>query len=564
LVIVALALVRVAEMIDNRGWMPSPEHLDVLIVGAGLSGIGAGYHLQSRCPEKTYAILEARDCIGGTWDLFRYPGIRSDSDMYTLAYGFRPWTEVNAIADGPSILRYVRDTAREHGIERHVRYHHRVVRAEWSTAAARWTVEAERSDSQETVQLTCGFLLMCSGYYRYDEGYTPDLQGTGRFTGVIVHPQQWTPEIDYAGKRVVVIGSGATAVTLVPAIARHAAHVTMLQRSPSYIVSLPAEDPIAAALRRFLPARVAYSLTRWKSILVTMLSFQLSRHRPELMKALIRKAIARQLPLGFDLDPHFNPSYSPWDQRLCLVPNGDLFKAIRTGRASVVTDQIDTFTETGLALASGAELEADLIVTATGLNLLALGGMQIAVDGRDVELPKTMSYKGMMLSGVPNLAIALGYTNASWTLKCDLTCGYVCRLLKHMDAHRYRQCTPRRDPSIAERPFIDFSSGYVLRSIDKFPKQGSKAPWRLYQNYPRDILSLRFGAIEDGAIAFGPASPAPGARARTPSPSTRASSRPRSSRRWRLRDAPRMAAVAPRRRSPARSLRRRGRAGPPR
>jgi len=485
----------------------SLEHLDVLIVGAGLSGIGAGYHLQSSCPGKSYAILEARDCIGGTWDLFRYPGVRSDSDMYTLGYRFRPWTEAKAIADGPSILSYVRDTARDYGIDRHVRYHHRVVHAEWSTPDARWTVTAEHGDSREVVRLTCGFLLMCSGYYRYDEGYTPKFEGTDRFTGTIVHPQHWTPEIEYAGRRVVVIGSGATAVTLVPAIARSAEHVTMLQRSPSYIVSLPAEDPTAERLRRVLPAGVAYPIMRWKNVLVTMLSFELSRRRPELMKEMIRKGVARQLPAGFDVDRHFKPSYDPWDQRLCLVPNGDLFKAIRQGRASVVTDQIDTFTERGLALASGAELDADLIVTATGLNMLVLGGIQLVVDGRNVEPSETMSYRAMMLSGVPNLALALGYTNASWTLRSELTCGYVCRLLNRMDARGYRQCVPVRDPSIAERPLIDFSSGYVLRSIDGLPKQGAKAPWRSYQNYVTDILSLRFGPIEDAALRAVASSP---------------------------------------------------------
>jgi monooxygenase len=483
----------------------SVEHLDVLIVGAGLSGVGAGYHLQVDCPDKTYGILEARDCIGGTWDLFRYPGIRSDSDMYTLGYTFRPWAGAKAIADGSSILSYVRQTASDYGIDQKIRFHHRVVRAEFSTADARWTVEARRGDSQETVRLTCGFLFMCSGYYRYDEGYTPDFEGMERFSGRIVHPQHWTTDIDYAGKRVVVIGSGATAITLAPAIAQRAAHVTMLQRSPSYIVSLPAKDPIAAGLRRVLPANVAYSIVRWKNILITMLSFQLSRRRPKVMKALIRKQVERQLPSGYDLDTHFRPRYNPWDQRLCVVPDGDLFDAIAEGRASMVTDQIKTFTETGLELTSGAVLDADLIVTATGLNLLPLGGMQVAVDGRDVELSKTMAYKGMMLSGVPNLAIVFGYTNASWTLKSELTCAYVCRLLKHMDEHGYRQCRPSKpDPSIAEQPFVDFSSGYVVRSIDQFQRQGSKAPWRLYQNYALDIMSLRFGAIEDGAIEFSP------------------------------------------------------------
>ena len=481
----------------------SLEHLDVLIVGAGLSGIGAGCHLKANCPEKTYAILEARDCIGGTWDLFRYPGIRSDSDMYTLGYSFRPWREAKSIADGPSILNYVRETASDHGVEDKVRFDHRVVRAEWSTADARWSVEATRGETGETVQLTCGFLLMCSSYYRYDEGYTPDFEGTELFGGEIVHPQHWGDDVDYDGKRVVVIGSGATAVTLIPAIADSAAHVTMLQRSPSYVVSLPAEDPIANFLRRLLPARLAYSIVRWKNVLITLLVFQLSRRRPGLVKSLVRKGVEKRLPPGYDIDTHFKPSYSPWDQRLCLVPDGDLFDAICAGRASVVTDHIETFTEKGLRLTSGAELEADLIVTATGLNLLTLGGMQIAVDGRDVDVSESMSYKGMMLSGVPNLAMAFGYTNASWTLKCDLTCGYVCRLLNHMDEHGHLQCTPqKRDASVAEEPFIDFSSSYVLRAIDQFPKQGSKAPWRLYQNYALDILSLRFGAIDDGAMEF--------------------------------------------------------------
>jgi monooxygenase len=481
----------------------APEHLDVLIVGAGLSGIGAGCHLQANCPGKSYAILESRDRIGGTWDLFRYPGIRSDSDMYTLGYSFRPWRDSKAIADGSSILDYIHQTARENRIEEKIRFHHRVVRIEWSTAEARWTVEAERTDTGETVQLTCGFVLTCSGYYRYDEAYTPEFEGTERFAGRIVHPQYWEEDIDYEGKRVVVIGSGATAVTLVPTLARSAAHVTMLQRSPSYVVSRPAEDALADRLRAVLPAKAAYAIVRWKNVLLMMGSFQLARRRPGVIKAVLRKGLERQLPPGYDIDTHFKPRYDPWDQRLCVVPDGDLFAAIRAGRASVVTDRIETFTEKGLKLASGAELEADLIVTATGLSLLALGGLEIAVDGREIELPQTMSYKGMMLAGVPNMALAVGYTNASWTLKCDLTCEYVCRLLNHMDEHSYRQCVARNpDPSITELPFIDFSSGYVLRSLDKFPKQGSKAPWRLHQNYALDILGLKYGAIEDGTMEF--------------------------------------------------------------
>ena len=496
----------------------SAEHLDVLIVGAGLSGIGAGHHLQSACPGKTYAILEARDAIGGTWDLFRYPGIRSDSDMYTLGYAFRPWEDAKAIADGPSILEYVRDTARRGGIDRHIRFHHRVVRAEWSSADARWEVEAQRTDTGETVRLTCGFLFTCTGYYRYDEGYTPELPGRERFAGRIVHPQHWGDDVAYAGKRVVVIGSGATAVTLVPAMAGDAAHVTMLQRSPSYVVSLPDRDPLADLLRRVLPARAAYPIVRWKNVLLTMGFFQLSRRAPKVAKALIRKGVAKELPEGYDVDRHFKPTYDPWDQRVCLVPDGDLFQAIRSGGASIVTDTIETFTERGIRLASGEELEADLVVTATGLNLLALGGMQLAVDGRDVALNETVGYKGMMLSDVPNLAIALGYTNASWTLKCDLTCEYVCRVLRHMDEHGYRVCTPRTgDAPLATQPFIDLKSGYVQRSLDQFPKQGLEAPWRLYQNYVRDIIMLRRGAIDDGALEFSAApaasvEPEPGER----------------------------------------------------
>jgi monooxygenase len=479
-----------------------PEHVDVLIVGAGLSGVGAACHLQTSCPQKTYAILEARGRIGGTWDLFRYPGIRSDSDMFTLGYAFRPWRDAKSIADGSSILDYVCQTASDHGIDEKIHFHHRVTRAQWSSEEARWTVEAELGDTRQTASISCSFLLICSGYYRYDEGYTPQFEGIERFAGQIVHPQEWSEEIDYADKRVVVIGSGATAVTLVPALAQSAAHVTMLQRSPSYIVSLPAEDPLAKALRRVLPLRVTYPIVRWKNVLLTLLSFQLSRRRPQLVKALVRKGVEKRLPPGYDIETHFNPRYNPWDQRLCLVPDGDLFEAICAGRASMVTDRIERFTERGITLQSGAELEADLVVTATGLNLLALGGMQVVVDGSEITLSQTMSYKGMMLSGVPNMAVTFGYTNASWTLKADLTCAYVCRLLNHMDEHGYVHCVPREDPSMPELPFIDFSSGYVLRAIDQFPRQGSEPPWRLYQNYALDVMSLRFGGIEDSAMEF--------------------------------------------------------------
>jgi monooxygenase len=479
------------------------EHVDVLVVGAGLSGIGAACHLRMDCPGKTFAILEARDAIGGTWDLFRYPGIRSDSDMFTLGYRFKPWTDAKAIADGPSILRYIKETAREYDVERLIRFQHRVVRAEWSTTDARWTVEVERGDTGETVRMTCSFLFSCTGYYRYDQGYLPEFAGTENFRGQIVHPQHWPEDLDYAGKRVLVIGSGATAVTLVPSMAETAAHVTMLQRSPTYIVSLPARDPLADLLRTKLPAKRAYPIVRWKNVLVTMLSFHLSRRRPALMKKFIRKGLEKELPAGYDIDTHFSPSYNPWDQRLCLVPDGDLFKAIRRGTASIVTDTIDTFTENGVRLVSGEEIDADIIITATGLNMLAIGGMELIVDDEKIELPKTVGYKGMMFSGVPNLAVALGYTNASWTLKCDLVCEYVCRLLTFMDEQGYREVVPRwTEPELPDNPFVDLRSGYVLRSVDQFPKQGHRAPWRLYQNYIRDVVMLRRGEIEDEALEF--------------------------------------------------------------
>ncbi len=477
------------------------EHVDVLIVGAGLSGIGAARHIQTAFPGKTYTILEARDVIGGTWDLFRYPGVRSDSDMYTLGYRFRPWVQAKAIADGPAILDYVRDTAAEAGIGEHIRFNHRVVRASWSSAAARWTVEAVHGTG--TVLVTCNFLLMCSGYYRYDEGYQPRFPGIEDFTGLLVHPQHWPEDLDYAGKRIVVIGSGATAVTLVPALARAAGHVTMLQRSPTYILTLPAEDALAGRLRRLLGVRRGYMVTRWKNVLLATLIYQLSRHRPALVRNLIRKLAIKQLPPGYDVDTHFNPAYNPWDQRLCLVPDGDLFKAIRDGRASIVTDRIKMFTLRSIRLESGTELKADIVVTATGLQLLAFGGAQLVVDGRAVSLPETMAYKGMMLSGVPNFAFTIGYTNASWTLKADLVSEFVCRLLGHMDARRYDQCVPvNNDPSVTRQPLLDFSASYVLRSIDQFPRAGSRSPWRLGMSYAHDVVRLRYGKIDDGAMRF--------------------------------------------------------------
>ncbi|WP_174537217.1 flavin-containing monooxygenase [Micromonospora chalcea] len=474
------------------------DHVDVLIVGAGLSGIGAAVHLGRDCPGKTYAVLEARGAIGGTWDLFRYPGIRSDSDMYTLGYSFKPWTDPKAIADGHAIRAYVRQTASEYDVERHIRFHHRVMRAEWDSATARWTVHARRDDTGEDVTLTCGFLFTNSGYYRYDSGYTPRFPGVERYAGTLVHPQHWPEDLDYSGKRVVVIGSGATAVTLVPAMAERAAHVTMLQRSPTYVVALPSRDPFADAARRWLSPKAAYTVARWKNVALGVANFQLSRRAPGVVKRFLRRAAKGRLPAGYDVDRHFSPRYDPWDQRLCVVPDGDLFTALRAGRASVVTDTIDTFTEHGLRLASGEELPADIVVTATGLNLLALGGMTLAVDGADIDLASTVAYKGMMLSGVPNFAMTIGYTNASWTLKADLVATYVCRLLRHLDETGQQIVTPLAPDTDDLAPIIDLQSGYVLRAVDQLPKQGPRAPWRLHQNYPRDVRLMRHGPLTDG------------------------------------------------------------------
>jgi monooxygenase len=480
------------------------EHVDVLIVGAGISGIGAGYHLQTKCPDRTYAILERRENIGGTWDLFRYPGIRSDSDMYTLGFRFRPWTEGKAIADGPSILRYLKDTARTHEIDGKIRFGHRVRSAAWDTASALWTVEAERVATGETVRFTCNFLFMCTGYYDYDEGYTPRFPGRERFAGRIVHPQHWTDDIEWAGKRVIVIGSGATAVTLVPALAEKAEHVTMLQRSPSYFIGMPRVDKIAEALRRRLPGSLAYGLTRWKNILVAVGFFQVSRRFPGRIKKLLMDGVRQRLGHDFDVDTHFNPRYAPWDQRLCFVPDDDFFAAVkRGGKASMVTDHIETFTERGIMLRSGQELEADLVVTATGLNVVFMAGMDVTVDGKPVDVGKTLAYRALMFSDIPNLAVCFGYTNAPWTLKADLTAEFVCRVLQHMRRGGYRRCVPVvDDPAITAVPFAGLSSGYIQRALDRLPKQGDRAPWRLRENYPLDVLSMRYGRIDDGVLRF--------------------------------------------------------------
>jgi cation diffusion facilitator CzcD-associated flavoprotein CzcO len=477
------------------------EHVDVLVVGAGLSGIGLGVHLQARLPGTTYAILEAREAIGGTWDLFRYPGVRSDSDLQTLGYAFKPWTADEAIADGPAILRYVRETAAEHGIEQRIRFGHRVVRASWSSAEARWTVVAQRTDTGEEVVLTADWLFSAAGYYRYDRGFNPHFEGVERFGGQVVHPQFWPEDLDYAGKRVVVIGSGATAITLVPAMTDAAAHVTMVQRSPSYVLPLPSKDALANALRRRLGEQRAYAITRRKNVWMQNRIYALSQRRPRLVRRLIRAIQTRALPEGYDIDTHFNPRYGPWDQRLCIVPDGDLFKAISAGRASVVTDTIETFTERGLRLTSGTELEADVVVTATGLELQAFGGVELLVDGEPVSLPDTLAYRGMMLSGVPNFAFAVGYTNASWTLKVDLVCEHLCRLLAHMRAEGLGVALPDPgDAQLERRPLLDFQAGYVQRVVHRWPKQGSQAPWQLAQDYAADVRVLRDGPVTDPSL----------------------------------------------------------------
>lgn len=489
------------------------EHVDVIIVGAGLSGIGAGCHLKRECPRKSFVILESRDVMGGTWDLFRYPGVRSDSDMHTLGYRFRPWRDPKAIADGPAILSYIRDTAREYGVDKAIRYNQHVRRACWSSDEACWKIDIERQPDRTIVQITCNFLYLCTGYYDYEGGYTPEWPGVEQFRGTILHPQKWPKDLDYADKRIVVIGSGATAITLVPALAQRASHVTMLQRSPSYVVSRPTKDIVANVLRSFLPDRAAYVLTRWKNVLAGTFFYSLARKRPDIFKRMVARGVRRRLGNDYNAT-HFTPPYNPWDQRLCIAPDADIFRTMREGKVSLVTDHIETFNESGLLLNSGRQLDADIVITATGLVLKLISGMQLVVDGALVDLPKTLVYKGMMFSDVPNLAFAIGYTNASWTLKCDLASEYVCRLLNYMDQHSYAMCTPRvNDPDIGEEPVIDFNSGYVLRGLHTLPHQGSKTPWRLHQNYIKDLSMMRYGRVDDGTMEFKAAPVAHSARA---------------------------------------------------
>ncbi|MFL2843320.1 MAG: flavin-containing monooxygenase [Alphaproteobacteria bacterium] len=479
------------------------NHFDVIVIGAGISGIGAGYHLQTKCPEKSYAILEGRDTIGGTWDLFKYPGIRSDSDMYTLGFSFFPWKEKEAIADGPSILKYLDETSKKFNIDKKIKFNHYVKDASWCSEKSIWTLKVEDKNLMDTVTISCNFIFMCSGYYSYEKGYTPDFDGINEFNGKIMHPQKWDTSIDYSDKEVIVIGSGATAVTLVPEMAKKAKHVTMLQRSPTYVVSAPQQDPLAIFLQKYLPSKLSYFIVRWKNILRQQWYFRLCKKNPKRVKDFIINQVRKSLDHDYDVNKHFTPNYNPWDQRMCLVPNGDLFKSIRKKQTSVVTDTINKFTATGIKLESGKTLAADLIVTATGLNLEICSNINLKVDGRDINLPDTVTYKGMMFSGVPNLVSTFGYTNASWTLGADLTSEYVCRLLNYMKKSSIKKCCPEANSKIENNDdWLNLTSGYIKRSKDIFPKQGNRSPWTNNQNFLKDIFQIRYGKINDGEIKF--------------------------------------------------------------
>ena len=492
----------------------SEDHVDVLIVGAGISGIGVAHYLQKELPSKSYLILESRQSLGGTWDLFRYPSIRSDSDLHTYAYEFKPWRSRRAIAGGDEIMAYLREAVAEDGIDRQIRYGHKVCSAAWSSQDARWTVEVELQGSGQRKTITCSWLFAASGYYRYDQGYTPAFPGLERFKGPVVHPQQWPEKLDYRDKRVVIIGSGATAVTLLPALAEQAQHVTMLQRTPTYVVSLPGSDPIANLFNKVLPAKWAYAATRYKNIRIQRVSYHLCQTYPNFMRWLIRLGNKKMLPDGYPVDVHFKPPYNPWDQRLCAVPDGDMFKAIKKGKASVVTDHIETFTETGIRLKSGQELPADIVVPATGFNLQVFGGIEISLDGKPVDMSKCVAFKGMMLSGLPNFAFMIGYTNSSWTLKVGLVGEHFCRLLAHMDQRGYAVCMPQLPTSdMPTQPLLNFGAGYVQRMLDHLPRQGTEgAPWIMQMHYLNDIKILRDGPVEDPCLRFEPAAPAMVAR----------------------------------------------------
>ena len=479
------------------------NHFNVIVVGAGISGIGAGYYLQKKCPNKSFVILEGRDNIGGTWDLFRYPGIRSDSDMNTMGFRFKPWMGVKSIADGPSILSYLHETVKENDLNKKIHFNQWVNEASWSSRDSQWTVQVENKKTQELQDFTCDFLFLCGGYYNYEEGYTPHFAGRENFLGQIIHPQKWPKNLDYKNKKVVVIGSGATAVTIIPTMAEEAAHVTMLQRSPTYFLSAPDEDPVGNFLRKFISSKLTYKLVRWKNIRFQWWFFQKCRKFPKKVKEFLIKQVREALGPNYDIETHFTPKYNPWEQRMCLVPNGDFFNAINAGKASVITDHIDRFTKKGIKLKSGGEVEADLIVTATGLNLEVCNGIKLEVDNNEVDISKTMTYKGMMFSDVPNLVATFGYTNASWTLRADLTSEYVCRLLNFMDKKGYANCCPRTAEHVEQDgDWLDFTSGYVKRSMHKFPKQGSRDPWRNTQNFPKDVLAIRWGNIDNKELKF--------------------------------------------------------------
>jgi cation diffusion facilitator CzcD-associated flavoprotein CzcO len=479
------------------------NHFNVIVVGAGISGIGAGYYLQKKCPNKSFVILEGRDNIGGTWDLFRYPGIRSDSDMNTMGFRFKPWMGVKSIADGPSILSYLHETVKENDLNKKIHFNQWVNEASWSSRDSQWTVQVENKKTQELQDFTCDFLFLCGGYYNYEEGYTPHFAGRENFLGQIIHPQKWPKNLDYKNKKVVVIGSGATAVTIIPTMAEEAAHVTMLQRSPTYFLSAPDEDPVGNFLRKFISSKLTYKLVRWKNIRFQWWFFQKCRKFPKKVKEFLIKQVREELGPNYDIETHFTPKYNPWEQRMCLVPNGDFFNAINAGKASVITDHIDRFTKKGIKLKSGGEVEADLIVTATGLNLEVCNGIKLEVDNNEVDISKTMTYKGMMFSDIPNLVATFGYTNASWTLRADLTSEYVCRLLNFMDKKGYANCCPRTAEHVEpDGDWLDFTSGYVKRSMHKFPKQGSRDPWRNTQNFPKDVLAIRWGNIDNKELKF--------------------------------------------------------------
>jgi len=478
------------------------EYVDVLIIGAGLSGIGGACQLRINCPDHSFLILESRPVSGGTWDLFRYPGIRSDSDMYTYSYGFKPWRDESAIADGDKILRYIREAAAEYDVERHIRYQHKVVTASWSSADKRWQVTAERTDTGEQATFSCQFIFSCSGYYDYEQGYTPEFQGMESFTGKVVHAQHWPEDLDYRGKQVVVIGSGATAVTLIPAMSKDTASLTMLQRTPTYIADVPAEDPMAQKLRKWLPTSWVFRLTRWKRVLFQIYIYNLSRRKPETLRRLLLGQVREKLGPDYDVATHFTPAYNPWDQRLCAVPDADMFRSIREGRAEVVTDHIDAFNHDGIQLKSGKQLDAEIVILATGLNLKFAGGVQYSIDDKAVDITEHFVYRGMMFSDIPNLAFTVGYTNSSWTLKADLTGNYVCRLLNEMERSGHTTVTPKRKGTLDEMPLLDFDAGYVLRARDQFPKQGNRMPWKNYQNYIRDFFSLRLGRLQDKELEF--------------------------------------------------------------